>query len=123
MTPQEVASFAFAQEFIGWTAFAIGFIVSGFIKTLINQISHGFSRPTRIKFASLQGRTDKKTDFEYLYLFKGSYYTLEQKDFLIKERMKNIRPTHIPVFFYFSLLFVFLILGFLLSQSTSILGF
>lgn len=88
MTPQEVASFAFAQEFIGWTAFVVGFIVSGFFKTLLNHIAHRFNRPRRIKYRSLNL---KNHDFEYLYLFRGRYYEKAQYDFLIKEHKQALR--------------------------------
>lgn len=88
MTPDDVARFALANDLIAWMSFVVGFITSGCLKTFFNLIVRGVNRPRRIKYRSLNL---KNHDFEYLYLFEGKYYTLEQRDFLIKQRLKDVR--------------------------------
>lgn len=88
MTPQDLASFALANNFMGWFGFAIGFFVSGFFTSLINHFAHGFNRPRRIKYRSLNL---KNHDFDYLYLYRGRYYEKEQYDFLINKRIAELK--------------------------------
>ncbi|WP_213066314.1 hypothetical protein [Acinetobacter sp. AM] len=91
MTVQELAAFNALNDFYLWGGVFLGLIISGFFKSLLNFSAHRFERPSRIRFRNMNGRAERKDDFEYLYLYKGEYYTLEQRDFLIKQRFKNIK--------------------------------
>jgi len=93
MTVQELAAFNALNDFYLWGGVFLGLVLSGFFKTLLNFASHRFQRPSRIRFRNMNGREERKDNFEYLYLYKGEYYTLEQRDFLLKERLKNIKST------------------------------
>lgn len=110
MTVQELAAFNALNDFYLWGGVLLGLIISGFFKSLLNFASHRFQRPTRIRFRNMNGRHERGDDFEYLYLFRGEYYTFEHKDFLQKERLKNIKSqTKI------NSSFIFLIICFLAS--------
>jgi len=91
MTVQELAAFNALNDFYLWGGVLLGLFISGFFKSLLNFASHRFQRPTRIRFRNMNGRHERGDDFEYLYLFRGEYYTFDQKDFLQKERLKNIK--------------------------------
>lgn len=91
MTVQELVAFNALNDFYLWGGVFLGLVISGFFKTLLNFASHRFQRPSRIRFRNMNGRQERKDNFEYLYLYKGEYYTLEQRDFLLKERLKNIK--------------------------------
>lgn len=91
MTNQELMAFSVSNDMYLWVGIILGLIFSGITKTVLSILSAHYQRPRRIRFRNLNGRIESKTDFEYLYLFKGEYYTSEQRDFLIKERLKNIK--------------------------------
>lgn len=91
MTDAQIAAFTVSNDLYMWMGIILGLILSGVFKTVRSFLLVHYQRPRRIRFRNLNGRTERKTDFEYLYLFKGEYYTLEQRDFLIKERLKNIK--------------------------------
>ncbi|MEQ1102677.1 hypothetical protein AC056_18240 [Acinetobacter genomosp. 33YU] len=62
----------------------LGFITSGFFSNVLNVLSYRFERPKRIR-----------TETGYLYLFKGKYYPIEQRNKLIEEsrkRYKHLSP-------------------------------
>lgn len=90
MTVQELAAFNALNDFYLWGGVLLGLFISGFFKSLLNFALHRFERPRRVRYRNMNGRAERKNDFEYLYLFKGEYYTLEQRDFLIKQRLKSI---------------------------------
>ena len=96
MTHEQVAVFSVTNDFYMWGGVILGLILGGVFKTLSNIIANRFERPRRIRFGNLNGRHERKDNFEYLYLYNGSYYTLEQRDFLIKEKMKNFKQLKDP---------------------------
>lgn len=91
MTNEELAAITISNDFYMWGGVILGFILAGTFKTVSNLIANRFERPRRIKFRHLQGREERKDNVEYLYLYRGEYYTLEQRDFLKKEHLKNIK--------------------------------
>lgn len=124
MTVQELAAFNALNDFYLWGGVLLGLIISGFFKSLLNFASHSFQRPTRIRFRNMNGRHESGDNFEYLYLFRGEYYTFDQKDFLQKERLKNIKSqTKInPSFIFLIIVFLLSILvNFYLSNQLLIL--
>lgn len=110
MTVQELAAFNALNDFYLWGGVSLGLFISGFFKSLLNFASHRFQRPTRIRFRNMNGRHERGDDFQYLYLFRGEYYTFDQKDFLQKERLKNIKSQ-----MKINSSFIFLIICFLAS--------
>lgn len=113
MTPEQFAQFTIFNEFNFYGGLLLGLIIAGFFKTLMSFFYSHVQRPRRIRFGNLNGRAERKDNFEYLYLFKNEYYTLEQRDFLIKERLKKFKQMKSPLSFFFPLfcasLFLFLI--------------
>lgn len=112
MTPEQFAQFTIFNEFNFYGGLFLGLLIAGFFKSLKSLFEREIQRPRRIKYRMLQGKIEKKTDFEYLYLFKGDYYTLEQRDFLIKERLKDIKQFKIlrsafPILFLIIFAFAF----------------
>lgn len=105
MTVQELAAFNALNDFYLWGGVLLGLFISGFFKSLLNFSSHRFERPRRVRYRNMNGRAERKDDFEYLYLFKGEYYTLEQRDFLIKQRLKHLKSVT-PFDFKFLIIFV-----------------
>lgn len=105
MTVQELAAFNALNDFYLWGGVLLGLFISGFFKSLLNFSSHRFERPRRVRYRNMNGRAERKNDFEYLYLFKGEYYTLEQRDFLIKQRLKHLKSVT-PFDFKFLIIFV-----------------
>ncbi len=108
-----------------WGGVILGLILGGVFKTLTSFLDSHAQRPRRIRFRNLNGRHERKDNFEYLYLYKNEYYTLEQRDFLIKERVKNIKPkllSPLELLFVFFLLFLAIFYFFLLTSNSSILG-
>ena len=102
MTPEQIASFSAVNDFYMWGGVILGLFLGGAFKNVLNIIVNRFERPRRIKFRHLQGREERKDNFEYLYLYRGDYYTLEQRDFLMKERIKNIKAhTNFDLKFFF----------------------
>lgn len=99
MTPEQVAVFSATNDFYMWGGVILGLTLSGFFKHFMNVLTHRFERPRRIKFGNLNGRHERKDNFEYLYLYNGSYYTLEQRDFLHKERLNKFKQMKSPVSF------------------------
>lgn len=128
MTVQELASFNVLNDFYLWGGVFLGLIISRFFKTLFDFAAHRFERPRRIRFRNMNGRHERKDDFEYLYLYKGEYYTLEQRDFLLKERLKNIKSvTRIDtkfvvllIMFIFSMIYCFYLNNQVLSLKLGI---
>ena len=116
MTPEQVAAFSLANDFYMWGGVILGLILGGVFKTLKSFLDSHAQRPRRIRFRNLNGRHERKDNFEYLYLYKNEYYTLEQRDFLIKERLKKFKQIKSPFIFFlpvfFASLFLFLIAHF-----------
>ena len=113
MTPEQFAQFTIFNEFNFYGGLLLGLIIAGFFKTLMSFFYSHVQRPRRIRFGNLNGRAERKDNFEYLYLYKNEYYTLEQRDFLIKERLKKFKQMKSPLSFFFPVfcasLFLFLI--------------
>ncbi|MEG0197097.1 MAG: hypothetical protein RR878_12625 [Anaerorhabdus sp.] len=113
MTPEQFAQFEIFNQLNFWGGLFLGLIIAGFFKTLKSCLNSHVQRPRRIRFGNLNGRAERKDDFEYLYLFKNEYYTLEQRDFLLKERLKKFKQIKSPFSFFFPVfcasLFLFLI--------------
>ena len=101
MTPEQIAAFSISNDFYMWCGVILGLILGGVFKTLKSFLDLHIQRPRRIRFRNLNGRHERKDNFEYLYLYKNEYYTLEQRDFLIKERLKNIKPKRFDFAFFF----------------------
>lgn len=113
MTPEQFAQFTIFNEFNFYGGLLLGLIIAGFFKTLMSFFYLHIQRPRRIRFRNLNGREERKDNFEYLYLYKNEYYTLEQRDFLIKDRLKKFKQMKSPLSFFFPVfcasLFLFLI--------------
>lgn len=107
MTPEQIAAFSISNDFYMWGGVILGLILGGVFKTLSSFLYSHVQRPRRIRFRNLNGRHERKDDFEYLYLFKNEYYTLEQRDFLVKERLKKFKQMKPPLSYFFPFLFVF----------------
>lgn len=58
----------------------LGFVVSGLFSNVLNTLSYRFERPKKIR-----------TETGYLYLFKGKYYPIEQRNKLIEESRKRFK--------------------------------
>ncbi|EXE91401.1 MULTISPECIES: hypothetical protein [Acinetobacter calcoaceticus/baumannii complex] len=58
----------------------LGFVVSGLFSNVLNTLSYRFERPKRIR-----------TETGYLYLFKGKYYPIEQRNKLLEESRKRFK--------------------------------
>lgn len=120
MTPEQIAAFSISNDFYMWSGIILGLILGGVFKTVTNLIANRFERPRRIKFRHLQGREERKDNVEYLYLYRGDYYTLEQRDFLQKQRLKNIKSISrfdLKFFFMFALV-IALMTTFFISNVT-----
>lgn len=61
------------------------------LMTRLDRLSRLYSRPSRIKFGNLNGRLERKNDFEYLYFYQGRYYTSDQYQFLKREQKSRIK--------------------------------
>lgn len=113
MTPEQIAAFSISNDFYMWGGLILGLILGGLFKTLKSFLDLHIQRPRRIRFRNLNGREERKDNLEYLYLYKNEYYTLEQRDFLIKERLKKFKQMKSPLSFFFpafcASLFLFLI--------------
>lgn len=59
--------------------------------TRLHRLSDLYRRPKRIKFANLNGRQERKDDFEYLYFYQGRYYTNDQYQFLKREQKSRLK--------------------------------
>ncbi|MGQ4614234.1 hypothetical protein ACUIJ1_15515 [Acinetobacter junii] len=79
----------FIYVFISGVVFGVFFF--GRLIDAIDRLGYRLRRPKRIRFRNLNGRHERGDSYQYLYLFKGEYYTLEQRDFLLNERLKNYR--------------------------------
>lgn len=100
MTPEQVALFSATNDFYMWGGVILGLIISGFFKHFLNVLTHRFERPRRIKFTYLND-SEKQDKAQYLYLYNGSYYTLEHRDFLQKERLKKLKyPINFDFIFF-----------------------
>ena len=110
MTPEQVAVFSATNDFYMWAGVILGLIISRFLKHFLNVLTHRFERPRRIKFTYLND-SEKQDKAQYLYLYKGSYYTLEHRDFLQKERLKKLKY---PINFDF-IFFVFVCFSLIVS--------
>ena len=91
MTQEELAALTISNDCYMWGGIILGLLLSGSLKNILNILAYRFERPKRIRFRNMNGRHERKDNFEYLYLYKNEYYTLEQRDFLLKERLKNIK--------------------------------
>jgi hypothetical protein len=109
MTPEQFAQFTIFNELNFYGGLLLGLLIAGFFKTLMSFFNSHVQRPRRIRFGNLNGRVERKDDFEYLYLFKNEYYTLEQRDFLVKERLKKFKQMKYPLSSFFPFLCVFCI--------------
>ncbi|MDA3543877.1 MULTISPECIES: hypothetical protein [Acinetobacter] len=58
----------------------LGLFVSGLFKNILNFWAYRFERPKRIR-----------TESGYLYLFKGKYYPIEQRNKLIEQQRKKFK--------------------------------
>jgi hypothetical protein len=120
MTPEQVAAFSLANDFYMWGGVILGLILGGVFKTLKSFLDSHAQRPRRIRFRNLNGRHERKDNFEYLYLYKNEYYTLEQRDFLIKEHLEEMKQRHKPSFPSLLLFFIpsilFFVMGYLLAH-------
>lgn len=117
--------FSLAQDFNLVLGIILGLVISGILKTVLNFLADRFERPQIIKFGNLNGKLEKGTDFENLYFFSGYYYTQDQHEFLVKERMKDIR-SHArisPVVFFPLTLFLFSMIIFAFLIFNSKIGF
>ena len=101
MTPEQFAQFTIFNELNFYGGLLLGLLIAGFFKTLNSFLHLHVQRPRRIRFGNLNGRVERKDDFEYLYLFKNEYYTLEQRDFLVKERIKKFKQVKSPLSYLF----------------------
>lgn len=112
MTQEELAALTISNDCYMWGGIILGLLLSGSLKNILNFLANRIQQPRRIRFRNMNGRTERKDNFEYLYLFKGEYYTLEQRDFLLKERLKNIKSVSRidKKFVVLATLFIFLIL-------------
>ena len=100
MTSEQVAVFSATNDFYMWGGVILGLIISGFLKHFLNVLTHRFERPRRIKFTYLND-SEKQDKAQYLYLYNGSYYTLEHRDFLQKERLKKLKyPINFDFIFF-----------------------
>lgn len=111
MTPEQFAQFTIFNEFNFYGGLLLGLIIAGFFKTLMSFFYSHVQRPRRIRFRNLNGREERKDNFEYLYLYKNEYYTLEHRDFLIKQRIENFKRkprflSLLELIFLISLLFL-----------------
>lgn len=125
MTPEQFAQFTIFNELNFYGGLLLGLLIAGFFKTLMSFFYSNVQRPRRIRLRNLNGRHERKDNFEYLYLFENEYYTLEQRDFLIKERVKNIKPkflSPLELLFVFLLLFLAIFYFFFQTSNSSILG-
>ncbi|MBJ8499139.1 hypothetical protein [Acinetobacter oleivorans] len=57
----------------------------------IDRLGERLRRPKRIRFRNMNGRHERGDSFEYLYLFKGEYFTLEQQQFLKRQALQRLR--------------------------------
>ena len=123
MTPEQVAAFTISNDYYMWSGVILGLILGGSFKFALNIFANRFERPRRIKFRNLKGREERKDNFEYLYLYRGDYYTLEQRDFLMKEHIKNIKaitPFDIKFFLIFAFLILFMTSVFIANYTLGI---
>lgn len=85
-----VAHFAEAANFMLILGLVAGFIISRtffeFFQFVVSLTSDHFKRPKRIKFASLDNDS-----IEYLYLFKGQYYTSVQYQALRRQAIQRLK--------------------------------
>lgn len=122
MTPEQSAVFSVTNDMYMWFGIILGLLISGFFKTLISFLTHRIQRPRRIVLRNLNGKTEKGTSQEYLYLFKNEYYTLEHRDFLIKQRIENFKRkprlfSPLELIFVFSLLLLAVIYFSMIIQN------
>ena len=100
MTPEQLAAFSISNDFYMWAGVILGLTLGGFFKHFLNVLVHRFERPRRIKFTYLND-SEKQDKAQYLYLYNGSYYTLEHRDFLQKERLKKLKyPINFDFIFF-----------------------
>lgn len=82
--------FAAANDFTLIVGLVAGFLISRafveFFKFITNLTSEHFKRPKRIKFASLDNDS-----IEYLYLFKGQYYTSIDYQALRRQAIQRLK--------------------------------
>ncbi len=76
-------------------AFIFGLITGVFffsnLMDRFDRLSELYRRPKRIRFANLNGRIERKSDFEYLYFYQGRYYTNDQYQFLKREQKLRLK--------------------------------
>lgn len=82
MTPEQAleqaAQLAIVNDYYFYTGLFLGFVLTGAIKVLLGFIGDRMQFPSRIKFSSTNGNTPD----EYLYRWRGRYYTADQYHFL-----------------------------------------
>ncbi|ENU29613.1 hypothetical protein F991_02100 [Acinetobacter sp. CIP-A165] len=85
-----VAHFVEAANYMLIIGLVAGFIISRiffeFFQFVVNLTSDHFKRPKRIKFASLDNNS-----IEYLYLFRGRYYTSVQYQALRRQVIHRLK--------------------------------
>lgn len=83
--------FSLAQNFSLCLGIFLGLVISGILKTVLHFLASRFERPEKVRYGNLNGRLENGTDFEVLYLFERAYYTKDQYDFLLKQRLEDVR--------------------------------
>ncbi|ENX04613.1 hypothetical protein [Acinetobacter courvalinii] len=68
-----------------------GVFLFGRLIDSIDRLGERLRRPNRIRFRNMNGRQERGDNFEYLYLFRGEYYTLEQRNFLVEQQRSKYR--------------------------------
>ena len=81
----------FIYVFISGVVFGVFFF--GRIIDSIDRLGYRLRKPRRIRFRNMNGRTERGDNFEYLYLYKGDYYTSQQRDFLLNQTSKQINSS------------------------------
>ncbi|MBO3656710.1 hypothetical protein [Acinetobacter haemolyticus] len=83
LSPMFIASFIFG--------IVTGVFFFGRLIDSIDRLGERLRRPKRIRFRNMNGRHERGDNFEYLYLFNGEYYTLEQRNFLVEQQRFKYR--------------------------------
>ena len=86
MTPEQAflqaTEIAIVNDYYFYTGLFLGLILTGAIKVVLGFIGDRMQYPRRIKFSSTNGNTPD----EYLYRWRGRYYTADQYHFLRSKR-------------------------------------
>lgn len=77
--------------FVFMSGLVFGVFFFGRVVESLDRLSVRFRKPKRIKFGNLNGRHERKDNFEYLYLFRNEYYTLDQYQFLKRQEIERFK--------------------------------